>query len=376
MDLERTTPTDVASVKSALRSVQRRQEIEDTTTAFAFEDDAGHLVKVYVAKDKADDFKQALGAMLDDAERNDLEIAEVIYKLHQSFDIVNVEWCDGSIAEDEEQSSPSDDIENNVDAEIKGFPDNEDPGDVEATDQSDPDDVSSTDDMTADISTSLGGDSDNVQLMNKLLSLLQSKTDAERAKADAEKAKADVEASKVAAQAAQHYASSQEEVLDMDNFNKRQQEDKREATLQSKLIRYRHDLRKETSSSIEDKINDPEFLLNMLSKAVNGRKLGESVMNIAPPTPEEEELLQAEDWENEQRKKKQAEKAREKIMRFRHERKKNADVQSEVEPAREGTEIQGTTPVKSVADLKNTRFLDFLKASGFEAGASHVKANS
>lgn len=377
MDLDQTTPTDVQAIKGALRSVQRRQEMEDTTSAFAFEDDEGHLVKVYVPKDKAEDFKEALGAMLDEAEREDLEIAEVIYKLHQSFDIVNVEWCKGAIPEDEEkladQNDPNAPVQNNDDAEAKGFPQSDPEADVNAAAQGTPDEVSSDvggqPDMAADMGVDTNAETEKVQLLDKVLSLLQSKTDAERAKADAEKAKADVEASRVAAQAAAHYATSQEEIMDMENFNKRQQENKRESTLQSKLIRYRHDLRKESSDTIEDKINDPDFLLNMLGKAVSGRKLGES-MNIAPATPEEEELLAAEDWEEEQRKKKQAEKNREKLMRFRHERSKAS------QSATEGSD--GLAPAgekTTVEDIKTARFLDFIKASGFQVGADSVRAN-
>lgn len=379
MDLDQTTPTDVESMKGALRNVQRRQEMDDTTSAFAFEDDEGHLVKVYVAKEKADDFKEALGALLDEAEREDLEIAEVIYKLHQNFDIINVEWCEGAIPEDEEVTDPSAPVQNNDDAEAKGMPEGDPEAQVDAAAQGTPDEVSadaSEIDMAAgdDTGVNVNDEVGKVQLLDKVLSLLQSRTDADRAKADAEKAKADVEASKVAAQAAAHYASSQEEIMDMENFNKRSQEDKREATLQSKLIRYRHDLRKESSQSLEDKINDPDFLLNMLSKAVSGRKLGES-MNIAPPTPEEEELLRAEDWEEEQRKQKAQEKAREKLMRYRHEQKKAQE--QAVSAATESSDgLKTEEEFKTVADIKNARFLDFIKAAGFEIGADSVRANS
>lgn len=378
MDLDQTTPTDVESMKSALRNVQRKEQIQDTTTAFAFEDDEGHLVKVYVPKEKAEDFKEALGAMLDEAEREDLEIAEVIYKLHQQFDIVNVEWCEGAIPEDEEVADPNAPVQNNNDAEQKGMPQSDPEAPVDAAAQGTPDEVSAdvgAEDpaMSADMSMDdVNDEVGKVELLDKVLSLLQSKTDAERAKAEAEKAKADVEASKVAAQAAAHYASSQEEIMDMENYNKRQQEDKREATLQSKLIRYRHDLRKEATSTLDDKIKDPEYLLNMLSKAVSGNKLGES-MNIAPPTPEEEELLHAEDWEEEQRKKKQEEKAREKLLRFRHEQKKKQAEQAQTTEATDGLK---TEKFKSVDDIKNARFVDFLKAAGFEIGANHEKANS
>lgn len=373
MNIDQTSAADVESMKNTLRNVQRRQEIEDTTTAFAFEDDAGHLVKVYVKKDQAEDFKNELGSLLDEAENDDLEISEVIYNLHQKFDIVNVEWCEGAIPEDEEQVADPNKVANNNDAEAQGFPESDPEAQVDAASQTNPDDVSAEMDAGGeDLGADIGAVDSNeevgkIEILNKVLSLLQAKTDAERAKAEAEKAKADVEASRVAAQAAAQYASSQEEIMDMENYNKREQEDKREATLQAKLIRYRHDLRKESSKSLEDKLNDPNYLLNMLSKAVAGRKLGESVMNIAPPTPEEEELLHAEDWENEQREKKKAEKAREKLLRFRHAQKKDAGSQAATE---------SSDGFKSVEDIKNARFLDFIKGAGFQLAQDSQVANS
>lgn len=387
MDVNQTSPTDVESMKDKLRNVQRTQDQDDTTSAFAFEDEDGHLVKVYVPKDKAEEFKEALGQMLDDAERNEQEIAEVIYKLHQNFDIVNVEWCEGSIPEDEEvPQDPNAPVQNSEDAENKGFPETDpEKGDVTAAEQGSPDEVSGEGgpEMTAGADdVDVNAETDKVGLLDKVLSLLQARTDADRAKADAEKAKADVEASKVAAQAAAHYASSQEEILDMENFNKRQQEQKREATLQSKLIRYRHDLRKQDSSDLEDKINDPQFLLNMLSKTVSGgAKLGESmnpVTSVHPATPEEEELLHAEDWEQKEREQKQAEKKREKLLRYRHAKKKGKAGGHEYHANRkaEEEEVAEATKFKSVADIKNARFKDFLKAQGFDYDVAAQQGNN
>ena len=384
MDLDQSTPTDVETMKGKLADIQRKQEVEGSTTAFAFEDDEGHLVKVYVNKEQAENFKKELGELLDDAEHEDLEISEVIYRLHQKYDIVNVEWCDGAIPEDEEVVDPNAPIQNNVDAENKGLPDPE-TGDINAAAQADPNAVSAepgaegeADPMAADATTApvdVNAEVSKMAMLDKVLGLLQARTDADRAKAEAEKAKSDVEASRVAAQAAAQYASSQEELMDMDNYNKRSQEDKREATLQSKLIRYRHDLRKQSTTSLEDKLKDPDFLLNMLAKAHKADRLGESMTHpiIAnPPSPEEEELLHAEDWEKEQSEKQKAEKNRERLLRYRHEAKKKR-----MQPATEGAEVtveDEDAKVEGIADLKNARFSDFLKAVGFKSLAKHQQA--
>lgn len=395
MDLDQSTPTDVETMKGKLQDIQRKQEIEDTTTAFAFEDTDGNLVKVYVDKEQAENFKKELANLLDDVEHEDLEIAEVIYRLHQKYNIVNVEWCEGSIPEDEEVKDPNAPVANNNDAEAKGFPDPEATGDVAADGQADPAAVSAEpgaeppaegepDPMAADAQTApvdVNGEVSKMAMLDKVLGLLQARTDADRAKADAEKAKADVEASRVAAQAAAQYASSQEELMDMENYNKRAQEDKREATLQSKLIRYRHDLRKQSTASLEDKLKDPDFLLNMLAKAHKAEKLGESMTHpiiATPPSPEEEELLHAEDWEKEQSEKAKAEKNRERLLRYRHERNKRR--QQTAEGAVSATVEEEAKPEEDtfsgISDIKKARFSDFLKANGFKAFAKHVAQNS
>ncbi|MNC46859.1 hypothetical protein D3C75_958910 [compost metagenome] len=170
--------------------------------------------------------------------------------------------------------------------------------------------------------------------------------------------------------------------MDMENYNKRAQEDKREATLQSKLIRYRHDLRKQSTSTLEDKLKDPDFLLNMLAKAHKAEKLGESMTHpiiATPPSPEEEELLHAEDWEKEQSEKQKAEKNRERLLRYRHARNKSRGAQS----TNEGTptaaveeEAKPEDTFTGISDIKKARFSDFLKANGFKAFANHVAQNS
>lgn len=315
-----------SSLKDLLRQKQRDSELRDTTEVLALEDSDGAVVKVYVKKDQAEDFKAAVQSSIADAEEDGKELAEVLFDLHKDFDIVSVDWGKGSIPEDEEQT---DDVENSTDAEDKGFPDADELGDVEADDQSNPDDVSSDadadmglDDMDAggDLDApDTAGAGDQQQLLNQILTLLTAQASAQHAKAEADKAEADVRAAEAAARAATNYASHQEEVMDMENYNKRAQEEKRENQIQAKLIRYRHDLRKDDSESLDDKLNDPEYLLNTLHKA----SIGESV-KYHPATPEEQEVLHMEDWEEDQKKKKEHMTLRDRLNRFRHERKKGA----------------------------------------------------
>lgn len=328
-----------ASLKDLLRSKQRDKELRDSTEVFALEDGDGAIVKVYVKRDQADDFKKTIENLLADEEVADKELAEVLYDLHQQFDIVSVEWGEGAIPEDEEK------VENSVDAQAKGFPDTDELGDVEAETQGTPDESSAAaadldqGDGDADLDIDVEGDSasvpdldgatDQASLLTQIVGLLKAQVDAQRAQADADKAKADVEAAEAAARAAAQYSTYQEEVMDMENYNKRKQEERRENQIQSKLIRYRHDLRKDSSKSLEDKLNDPEHLLNTLHKI----SIGES-MKFTPATPEEEEILHMEEWEKQEKEKKQQQQLRDRLNRYRHsKRKQPAGAGQQAEPA-------------------------------------------
>lgn len=329
--VDRVTTT---SLKELLRAKQKAGELNDNSEVFALEDNDGAIVKVYVQPDQADNFRSALELALHNAEDEGIEIAEVLFNLHRSFDIVHVEWGNGSIPEDEEVKPDS--IENSEDAEERGFPDSDELGDVDAERRGTPEETSDVEDGTVDIDdlsdiadptvqTASGeGAVDQVKLMNQIVSLLQSQADAQRAKAEAEKAQADVAAAEAAAKAAAHYASHQEEVMDMENYNKHQQEQKRQSQIQAKLLRYRHDLRKDQDSDISDKLNDPQFLLNTLHKA----NIGESTMNssstlpVNDPTPEEEEILRMEDWEKAQKETQHKQKLRDRLVRYKYNQRK------------------------------------------------------
>ena len=370
------------SLRDLLKQKQRDTELRDTTEVLALEDNDGGIVKVYIKRDQVDDFKAALQSKLADAEDEGKELAEVLYDLHRDFDIVSVDWGQGTIPEDEEQ------VENSVDAEEKGYPDTDELGDVEAENQGDPDsmsdDVGDVEGGAGDdlgLGDEIGGDDfgagvdtdaqvDQTKLLNQILTLLTAQASAQHAKAEADKAEADVRAAEAAAKAATQYASHQEEVMDMENYNKRQQEEKRENQIQAKLIRYRHDLRKDDGESLEDKLNDPEFLLNTLHKI----SIGESVNKYQPATPEEEEVLHMEDWEESEKKKKEHMQLRDRLNRFRHARRKTA-VSKETHEGAAVEEVNAEEEPKKF-DPKTGGLLDYiLQQKELEDAQKHNVAN-
>lgn len=352
-----------SSLKDLLRQKQRDSELRDTTEVLALEDSDGAVVKVYVKKDQAEDFKAAIQSCLADAEEDGKELAEVLFDLHRDFDIVSVDWGKGSIPEDEEQT---DDVNDSVDAEDKGYPDTDELGDVEAENQTDAednsdgslgDDMDLGDDLDGDIGgepagADVDGAIDQSQLLQQVLTLLTAQASAQHAKADADKAEADVRAAEAAGKAAQQYASHQEQVMDMENYNKRAQEEKRENQIQAKLIRYRHDLRKDDGKSLEDNLNDPEYLLNTLHKA----SIGESV-KYHPATPEEQEVLHMEDWEEQEKQKKEHMTLRDRLNRYRHKTSK-AKAESGAAPQATNEEVEATS--KKTFDPKTGSLLDYI----------------
>lgn len=362
-----------SSLKDLLRQKQRDSELRDTTEVLALEDSDGAVVKVYVKKDQAEDFKAAIQSSIADAEEEGKELAEVLFDLHRDFDIVSVDWGKGSIPEDEEQT---DDVTDSVDAEDKDYPDGDGIGDIEADEQTDADDTSDgdmgdemdLDDLSPDTTgADVDGAIDQSQLLQQILTLLTAQASAQHAKAEAEKAEADVRAAEAAGKAAQQYASHQEEVMDMENFNKRSQEEKRENQIQAKLIRYRHDLRKEDGASLEDKLNDPEYLLNTLHKA----SIGESV-KYHPATPEEQEILHMEDWEETEKQKKEHMTLRDRLNRFRHKSKKAAAATTTTQATNE--EVEDTS--KKPFDPKTGSLLDYiLQQHQLDDANTHNSAN-
>lgn len=358
-----------SSLKELLRSKQKQSELNDQSEVFALEDNDGAIVKVYVQLDQAESFKTALENALHDAEDSGIEIAEVLFNLHKSFDIVHVEWGTGSIPEDEEVKGGN--VANSIDAEDQGFPDTEELGDVDAEQRGTPEETSAIEDGQDDfgdltdvadptVQTASGdGAIDQVKLMNQIVALLQSQADAQRAKAEAEKAQADVAAAEAAAKAAAHYASHQEEVMDMENYNKHKQEEKRQSQIQAKLLRYRHDMRKDDNAEMSDKLNDPQYLLNTLYKA----NIGESTMNnthtmpVTDPTPEEEEVLRMEDWEKEQKETQQQKKLRDRMIRYKYNQRKSAAAS---EP--QGSE-QPKQEAQGAGEPKKGSLMDYLLAA-------------
>lgn len=310
---------NIHDVVSLVKNAKAANEIRRNTRGFALENDDGSIVKVFVRLDQADDFEQALSKELYDADEEGIEIPEVLFNLRQHFEIVDIEWGNKSIPEDEEEPEqvkksnkknddlPPPDEEGGEEGDLPP-PDEEggEDGDLPPPDESDmpmDDSMGGMDDMMGGAG---GAQEDLIGAIGKVMDMLKAKADAEKAEADAKKAEAEAKIASEANKAASMRAAQEEEVLDMEDYNKKQDANKKMVDTRDKLIKYRHELKNNSKQS---------------------KDLGES-MNIQPDkkkfpdaTPEEEEVLDMEHFEKKKKEREQAKKTRERLLKFRHAQK-------------------------------------------------------
>jgi hypothetical protein len=231
---------NAADVISKLKSAEEKSHKNKNSKGFALEDEDGKIVKVYVSHEEAEDFEEALASMLGDSDDDEdgdnsaNEIAEVLFKLKDRFDILDVEW--GEIQadeEEEEEASPEDDTETEEDPDA-ALGDEEDVAGEE-------DDVS-PEDATGDEGA-----------LNQLIDIMKADAEAKLAQAEAQKAAAEAEKAKAAADAASHKVRQEEQILDMEAEEAAEKEAAAEAKKLAKLARYQH---KKAQGAETDEVED------------------------------------------------------------------------------------------------------------------------
>lgn len=355
---------DTQEVMAKLKAAEMAGSVDSksNTKGYALEDDNGKIVTVRVPAEQGDDFEQALGKALNDREDQDVEIAEILFELRKQFDIVDVNWEDGSIPEDEETDNTLDEpVDGDVESPEGDFPGGEEGGDQLGGEDDDfpaPEgdaEGEDVDPMNADDTDVVGSSQagDAFSALQSVIDMMKSDAEARKTEAEAEKAKASVEAGRVAAAAASARTRSEEEILDMENFNKRKKEEKRQRDLQAKIIRYRHETENNIGESFMGKLNE------------------EMGCQFPDATPEEEEVLDMEKWEEQERERKQREKTHERLKKFRHTVKnsKSDDAEEEEEAAAPAPATMAA-PVINTTDLAAT-FAEFLKSQA-DAGKKTI----
>lgn len=217
---------DSSEVTAKLKSLEQRdkEDYRDTTT-FGLEDDDGKVIRVRVKTDQASEFEKALQAFMSDAEEDEElpEIAELLFKLKDQFDIVDVEWPE--VEEDEEVDQS---LEGDAGAEGAPAGDAElDGGDMGAD---------------ADLGAPPAGGANPADLLTQVIDMMKADAEARQAEARAREAEAKNREAESAISQAQGRVKHEEELLDMDTYNKSKKEQEKEAKRLAQLAQWKREV--------------------------------------------------------------------------------------------------------------------------------------
>lgn len=260
---------DTSEVMSKLKSLENKESVNKyETQAFALEDDDGNMVKVRVRTEQAASFEAALNAFLadidDDTEgkRGVPEIAELLFKLKDRYDIVDVEWPD--VPEDAEEAVA-------LGGEAQ-------PG-AEGAAQPGAEGELPPGEGGEDLSAALGGDAaaggageeDVKGLLTQVIDMMKADAEARKAEALARSAEAKARESETATKQVYAKVKQEEQILDMETHEKKNKESEKEAKRLAKLARWKHDMEQEQGASFDDEPQEAN-LDSIMGGAKQGRE--------------------------------------------------------------------------------------------------------
>jgi len=237
---------DPADVISKLKDAEKQVDNEDDTVPFGMEDEEGNVVKVYVRAEQADEFESALASMLageeddedDDDKANSAEIAEVLFKLKDNFDIVDVEWPQIEGDEEEEATQPpagggmgggemGGEMPPEGGDELGG-----EMGDLEGGDELG--DIDGEDEM--DMEAEGGAES----TLQQVIDMMKSDAEARKAESEARAKEAEARTAEAQANSASAKVKQEEQVLDMEAHEKEQKAQKDETDKLARMAKWKH----------------------------------------------------------------------------------------------------------------------------------------
>lgn len=235
---------DQTEVISRLKSLEDKEKADTHDTAtFGIEDENGQVVRVSVRNEQAIEFEKALQSVMadfEDDENSKSEIAEVLYKLKDHFDIVDVVWPE--IEEDEEVQGQQFGDEQGAPGEGDGLEGLE--GDPEMGELGD-EGLEGLDG---------GGESEVQSLLTQVIDMM--KADAAARKADAEARIADAKAreQELGAKTALAKIKQEEQFLDMEDYEKKQKAQEKEAKRLAQLAKWKAQMGSEgdTDATMDD----------------------------------------------------------------------------------------------------------------------------
>jgi len=221
---------DEDEVTARLKSFEDKEKVDhrDTVT-FGLEDENKNLVRVTIGRDKADEFEKYLNSTIGDVDNNgkSQEIAEILFKARDQFDIVDVEWPD--IEEDEEEApdlegitSPEENQSGDDQSEASGLP----PEDQTLPPQ---------------------GDDQAASVLTQVIDMMKADASARHAEAKAREAEARAKEAAAVVQQAMTKVKQEEQYLDMESHEKAAKTRDKEARRLAQLAKWKHDLKQGNS---------------------------------------------------------------------------------------------------------------------------------
>ena len=234
---------DQSSVISKLKALENKEkaDVRDTVT-FGIEDENNQVVRVTIRAEQAGEFEKALQAVMADMEEDEnskIEIAEVLFKLKDNFDIVDVVWPE--IEEDEEVPRQQfGDEQGEPGAEGDGLEGLEGEG--------------GEGDPLADLEDDGAGEESEVKgLLSQVIDMMKADAAARQADAEARIADAKAREQELGAKQALAKIKQEEQFLDMEEYEKKQKAQEKEAKRLAQLARWKSQM---GSSGMTDAIAD------------------------------------------------------------------------------------------------------------------------
>lgn len=225
---------NVSAIVARLNAAKHRGQTERPYVTFGLEDQRGNLVRVKVAADQSQEFEQALAQTLEDEENDPRDIGEVIYDFKDRFDILGIDWPRSSLEEADEETVDEPGAE---DQETE----DQEPSDDELEDTED--EELPTIEEPAPQPEPAGGASGNElnATLIAIVDMLKSEIEAKKAEARAREKEAEAQQAKYAAEIAANKVRAEQDILDMEAWNKKNTAEQKEARKLAMLAKYRYE---------------------------------------------------------------------------------------------------------------------------------------
>lgn len=244
-------------IMDRLTSFNKKHEYNDRDLRFfGMEDESGQVIKVAVKKADAAEFEVALQnelAELESSSDYDAPVAEILFKLKDQFEIVDVKWPKIEQDEEVDQRAVSPDLDTDVDSDQDEL-------------RLDFDDDDSDTDIDQDAPAPDNGSSEQLNqvtdLMNKFIEVMKAETSARQAEADARKREAQMREQELAIQQTVARIKQEEQILDMEADMKARKEQDQEVRTLAQLAQWRSETARD-----QGKVEDNEDIFPNLQKA-------------------------------------------------------------------------------------------------------------